>query len=101
MSIGHLAWILFGPGAWGTGGNLVAWVLCGVLAGLWLRGKLRAQTALARLHHQQRTDQAQAHHEDMKAHVTAVATLAVAADTAGGTIAPDTGHLTDQRESEV
>jgi len=22
---------LFGPGTWGTGGNLVAWVICGVL----------------------------------------------------------------------
>lgn len=23
---------LFGPGTWGTGGNLVAWALCGVVA---------------------------------------------------------------------
>lgn len=22
---------LFGPGTWGTGGNLVAWVICGVI----------------------------------------------------------------------
>lgn len=29
--MGHLLWILFGPSAWGTGGNLVAWVLCGVI----------------------------------------------------------------------
>lgn len=29
---------LFGPGTWGTGGNLVAWGLCGVLGaiGMWL-----------------------------------------------------------------
>jgi len=54
---------LFGPGTWGTGGNLVAWILCGLLAGLWLRAKLRAQAALARLHHQQATDQRQEHHD--------------------------------------
>jgi hypothetical protein len=29
--VGHVLWILFGPDAWGTGGNLVAWVLCGAL----------------------------------------------------------------------
>jgi hypothetical protein len=29
---------LFGPGTWGTGGNLVAWVICGALGvgGAWL-----------------------------------------------------------------
>ena len=54
---------LFGPGTWGTGGNLVAWIICGVLAGLWLRAKLKAQTALARLHHQEKLDQAEAHHQ--------------------------------------
>lgn len=29
---------LFGPGTWGTGGNLVAWVICGAIAGAagWL-----------------------------------------------------------------
>ena len=49
---------LFGAGTWGTGGNLVAWVLCGAVAGLWLRAKLKAHEALARLHHQQAMDQA-------------------------------------------
>lgn len=51
---------LFGPGTWGTGGNLVAWVLCGAVAGLWLRAKLKAHEALARLHHQQAMDHADA-----------------------------------------
>lgn len=35
----HTIWTdLFGSGAWGTGGNLVAWILCGVLAvaGAWV-----------------------------------------------------------------
>lgn len=31
MSPGHLLWILFGPGTWGSGGNMVAWVLCGII----------------------------------------------------------------------
>jgi hypothetical protein len=70
---------LFGPGTWGAGGNLVAWVLCGALAAAWLRAKLRAQSALARLHHQQKMDQAQANHDALIAHVTATATLAVTA----------------------
>lgn len=25
---------LFGPGTWGTGGNMVAWVICGLMGGL-------------------------------------------------------------------
>jgi hypothetical protein len=29
--VGHLLWALFGPAAWGTGGNLVAWIICGAL----------------------------------------------------------------------
>jgi hypothetical protein len=36
---------LFGPGTWGAGGNLVAWVICGALgaAGTYLlRHRLRA-----------------------------------------------------------
>jgi hypothetical protein len=34
----HLLDDLFGPGTWGTGGNMVAWVICGVLAvtGGWI-----------------------------------------------------------------
>jgi hypothetical protein len=51
---------LFGPGTWGTGGNLVAWILCGAVAAGWLRAKLKAHEALARLHHQQAMDKADA-----------------------------------------
>jgi hypothetical protein len=29
--VGHVLWILFGPGTWGAGGNLAAWVMCGGL----------------------------------------------------------------------
>jgi chorismate synthase len=88
---------LFGPGTWGAGGNLVAWVICGAIGAVWLRAKLRthhlALMAQAALHHQERMDQAKvqhnvlvqqaarhqielldradAHHEALKAHVTA------------------------------
>lgn len=48
---------LFGPGTWGTGGNLVAWIICGILAGLWVRAKLRA-------HHLAELAQAARHHKD-------------------------------------
>ena len=71
---------LFGPGTWGAGGNLVAWVLCGAMAGGWLRAKLKAHETLARLHHQQKLDQAQEHHDALVAHVTATATLAAVAE---------------------
>lgn len=90
---------LFGAGTWGTGGNMVAWVICGIFAGLWLRSKMKAQHAaaavLARLHHQEMKkqaaeqhaelkelagkhhqeilDRADVHHEALKAHVTAAA----------------------------
>jgi len=90
---------LFGPGTWGTGGNMVAWVICGIFAALWLRSKMKAQhavaAALARLHHkemkeqaaeqhaelrklaethhQEMLDRADVHHEALKAHVTAAA----------------------------
>jgi hypothetical protein len=74
---GHLLWILFGPSAWGTGGNLVAWALCGCLGFGWLHAKEKARH-LARMrqaddHHAEVMAQAQAHHEDMKKHVTAAA----------------------------
>lgn len=26
----HLLNLLFGPGTWGAGGNIVAWILCGI-----------------------------------------------------------------------
>jgi hypothetical protein len=71
---------LFGQGTWGAGGNLVAWVLCGAIAGAWLRARLKAQEALARLHHQQKMAQALAHHDALVAHVTATATLAAVAE---------------------
>ena len=68
---------LFGAGTWGTGGNLVAWVICGAIGGVWLRRKLithHAQVlAQAAQHHKESMAQAQAHHEDMKRHVAAVA----------------------------
>lgn len=45
----HLWQTLFGPGTWGAGGNLVAWVLCGIpatLAALWHhRRQLRREFA--------------------------------------------------------
>jgi Na+/melibiose symporter-like transporter len=68
---------LFGPGTWGSGGNLVAWVICGGMAFGWTwllqhERHLQALT-LAVQHHKELMAQAQAHHEDMKAHVSAVA----------------------------
>jgi hypothetical protein len=68
--MGHLLWILFGPGAWGTGGNLVAWALCGGLGFGWLRAKQKAEAALSQKRQKQLLDQAAAHHEEMKKHVT-------------------------------
>jgi hypothetical protein len=70
----HLLWILFGPGAWGTGGNMVAWVICGALGFGWLHSKEKARH-LARMtqaarHQKELLDQAAEHHEDMKRHVT-------------------------------
>ena len=67
---------LFGwPGAWGTGGNLVAWIICGAIAGLWLRAKLKAhhlaQLAQGLRHHKALMAQAQKHHQELMAHVTA------------------------------
>ncbi len=45
----HLWQTLFGAGTWGAGGNLVAWVLCGIpatLAALWHhRRQLRREFA--------------------------------------------------------
>jgi hypothetical protein len=77
--MGHILGDLFGPGTWGAGGNLVAWVLCGALAGAWVRAKLRAQDALARLHHQEKLDQATAHHAELRN--IAARTHQIAADT--------------------
>jgi hypothetical protein len=94
----HTIWtVLFGwPGTWGAGGNMVAWVICGVISFGWLRAKMRAhhvaqlaQAArhqkelrdqaeahhlelrrLAEKHHLQALDRLEAHHEALKAHVT-------------------------------
>ena len=67
---------LFGwPDAWSTGGNMVAWVICGALGGVWLRRKLIAHhaqmLAQAAQHHKEQMAQAQVHHEDMKRHIAA------------------------------
>jgi hypothetical protein len=40
--VGHVIWLLFGPGAWGTGGNLVAAVILGVPAAITVFRRLRA-----------------------------------------------------------
>ncbi len=45
----HILLDLFGPGTWGAGGNLVAWVICGALAGTagyLLRHKIGARLAV-------------------------------------------------------
>lgn len=55
--MGHLLWVLFGPEAWATGGNLVAWVICGLLGvgGAYLFRDLigRRLAAWWHLHHRQ------------------------------------------------
>jgi putative copper export protein len=65
---------LFGAGTWGAGGNLVAWVVCGTISFGSLHAVLHARhlavLAQARLHHRERMDQADRHHEEMKDHVT-------------------------------
>ena len=67
---GHLLWILFGPSTWGSGGNMVAWVICGAIGGLWVRARLRAhhltQVALANRHHAELKAQATAHQNELK-----------------------------------
>jgi hypothetical protein len=59
---------LFGwPGTWGTGGNMVAWVICGTLGLGWLHAKEKARhlqkMAQAARHHQEVIDQANEHHK--------------------------------------
>jgi hypothetical protein len=62
---------LFGPGTWGAGGNLVAWVICGGLAFANVRARDKAQhTAailLAKAHHRERMEQADAQHQAVMA----------------------------------
>jgi len=68
---------LFGPGTWGSGGNMVAWVFCGGLSFLWLNVIQKERhiqaMAQARRHHDEKMAQADRHHEDMKKHVATVA----------------------------
>lgn len=66
---------LFGwPAAWSTGGNLIAWVICGLIGGLLLRAKLQAhhvaQMAQAARHHKELMAQAATNHQELKAHVS-------------------------------
>lgn len=67
---------LFGwPAAWGTGGNLIAWVICGAISFGWLRAKLHAhhvaQMAQSARHHKELMAQADTHHQELKAYLTA------------------------------
>jgi hypothetical protein len=72
--------VLFGPGTWGAGGNMVAWVLCGVISFGWLHSREKARhlqlLAQAGRHHQELLAQARDHHqaemERMDAHLTTV-----------------------------
>lgn len=66
---------LFGwPGAWGTGGNLIAWVICGAAGGVLLRARLQAHhvalMSQAARHHKELLQQAAVHHQELKAHVS-------------------------------
>lgn len=76
MNPGHVLWILFGPGTWGAGGNMVAWAICGVLGFGWLYAKEKAnhlaRMRQAELHHAEKLAQAEKHHQKL---------LRVAADT--------------------
>ena len=51
---------LFGPGTWGTGGNMVAWVICGAIGFSWLHAKEKAR-------HVAKMAQAARHHQDQMA----------------------------------
>jgi uncharacterized protein HemX len=56
---------LFGwPATWGTGGNMVAWVICGAIGGGWLHGKEQAR-------HLQKMAQAARHHTEQMQQLTA------------------------------
>jgi hypothetical protein len=66
---------LFGPGTWGSGGNMVAWVICGAISFSWLAAKEKARhlakMAQSARHHEEVMTQVALNHEDMKMHVTA------------------------------
>ena len=55
---------LFGAGTWGTGGNMVAWVICGGIAFANVRARDKAAVLLAKKHHAERMYQADAHHQE-------------------------------------
>jgi Na+/melibiose symporter-like transporter len=80
-AIWHFWKTLFGPGTWGSGGNLVAWVICGGLAfgWTWLLQHERHVQALvqAAQHHKDQMGQAAEHHKALMAHVTATVRPAV------------------------
>lgn len=62
---------LFGwPGTWGTGGNMVAWAICGGITFGWLRSVERSKKVIAGLRHQELLDQAELHHEALKEHIS-------------------------------
>jgi hypothetical protein len=71
MSAGHVLWILFGPGTWGAGGNMVAWVICGALGFGWLHAKEKARhlakMTQAQKHHQEQMELAERHHQEQMA----------------------------------
>lgn len=64
---------LFGPGTWGSGGNMVAWVICGVLAFGWQnRQNLKlhhAREEAAQARHEEQMDLAKLHQEQLKDHI--------------------------------
>ena len=66
---------LFGAGTWGTGGNMVAWVICGAIGGAWLHGKEKARhlqkMAQAARHHQEQMTLAQEHQDELKRQLAA------------------------------
>lgn len=70
---------LFGPGTWGTGGNMVAWVICGCIGFGWLHGKEKARHLAkmrqAQEHHEALMAKADEHHEALKEHITATGTM--------------------------
>lgn len=70
---------LFGPGTWGTGGNMVAWVICGCIGFGWLHAKEKARH-LAKMRqaddqHAELMAQGAEHHEALKEHITATGTV--------------------------
>jgi len=77
---------LFGPGTWGAGGNLVAWVICGAIAGTWawlFRHRIRAWWA--RIH----------------PHGGAIAEIRQIAESAHQIAADTHEHLTGQRHPDA